>query len=303
MAEIIDLTMDEPIIATGPATATNPVATRRQRAAPKCGHCGIQGHTVRSCNDPETMNIVRELHQKVSRFPPMQTIIDWLQTIDVKRLQMVQCKYTYTSYRKCSKEMCIDILSVAISDKYRMAERLALSALYTAVTDGALMEWITNQNIVYLYKEYYAQYFENEPSEQECELLCQIITTRTIPPTIQYNNAKLFYNFIMYRYTTFMENRTYISHARVPDHVINLANRQSSQIKYVITKKTITEPVQIDCPICMDTKETPNILTTTCGHQFCNECIISLVNKTRMQRCGCPLCRTPMHKLVRETLQ
>lgn len=292
MAEIIDLTIDEHIV------------YRRPRAPPKCGYCGIQGHTVRSCNDPETMNIVRELHQKVLRYPPMQTIIDWLQTIDVKILQMVQSKYTYTSsYRKCSKEMCIDILSVAISDKYRYAERRALSALYTAVTQGDLLEWITNQNIVYLYKEYYAQYFENGPSEEECELLYHIITTRTIPPTIQYNNAKLFYNFIMYRYTTFVENNTYISHARVPYPVINLANRQSAQIKYVITKKTITEPKQIDCPICFEIKETPTILTTTCDHQFCKDCLNSTIAKQpHQQRCVCPLCRTPIYKLIHETL-
>lgn len=298
MAEIIDLTIDEPVVSIAPS-----VANRRTRAPPKCGYCGIQGHTVRSCNDPATMNIVRELQQKINHFPPMQTIIDWLQTIDEKRLQMVVCKYTFTRYRKCSKAICINILTSVITDRYRAEERRTISSLYSAITQGYLLGWTTNQNIVNLYKEYYAQYFENEPSEEECELLRNIITRRTIPPTIQYTTAKLFYNFIIYRYTLFMEAETGIYHGRVPDYLHNLANRQSVEIKYVITKKIIAEPKQIDCPICFETKTTPNILTTTCDHQFCEDCLNSTISKqSHQQRCVCPLCRTPICKIIHETL-
>lgn len=302
MAEIIDLTIDEPIIATGPATATNPftAATRRPRAPPKCGYCGIQGHTVRSCNDPESMNTLRELRQRVGRYPPFQEIINWLQTIELRRLQFILSKYTYTSYKKSSREMCIDILSVVISDQYRMEERRILSALQTILQRGDMFMWVPEiDNIPQLYIRHCLHFSENEPTEEECQLVCHIIYTRNIPPNTQNHMIKKIHNFIMYIFRRYALERR---NTRYSGQIHAGTNATQDTIKYVITKKTITEPVQIDCPICMDTKETPNILTTTCGHQFCNDCIVSLVTKKSADRCNCPLCRTPIHKLICETI-
>ena len=293
MAEIIDLTIDELIVNpnTDTITATVPVA-RRPRAPPKCGYCGIQGHTVRSCNDPETMNTLRELKQRVGRFPPFQEIIDWLQTIDVRRLQFILSKYTYSNYKKCPKEMCIDILSVVISDRYRREEYRARQLLQGVLQTNVLMLWAQeDQNIPLQYTQYCDQFIAPLPTEEECQLLCDVIRSRNIPHTTPYHTITRLRNFIIYIYNQNV-NRLHMHQQQ----------QQNNSIKYVITRKTIIDPIEIDCPICMDTKKTPDILTTMCGHQFCWDCINRVLNKQTGNRCNCPLCRAPIYKLVQDTI-
>jgi hypothetical protein len=287
MSEIIDLTNDEM-----PSVRAQPIQ-KKTRAPPKCGHCGIQGHTVRSCNDPEVMNKLRQLHQMVYRYPPYETVINWLHTLDVKVLQLILSKYTYTVYRKHSKEMCIDALSVVISDKYREEERRMMISLESVFRYGDLLIWIEGlQNVPQLYRQYCAQFMEDEttlpPTEEECQILVDSIQNHHISQNISYYIAKRFNEFIMYKYTEFRRGT---------------ARTTSNTIKYMLTRKPITIPIQIECPICMETKETPNIITTTCSHQFCKECITNLLHKTTRNRCNCPLCRNPIHKIIQETLQ
>jgi hypothetical protein len=288
MSEIIDLTNDNmPTVIAQPA--------RRPRAPPKCGYCAVPGHTVRSCNDPEVMNTLRQLHQMVNRYPTYETVINWLHTLDVKVLQLIVSKYTYTAYRKNSKQMCIDILSVAISDNYREEERRMMISLQSVFRYGDMLIWTAVQglqNVPQLYRQYCAQFMEDEtnplPTEEECQILVSSIQNHYISQNISYYTAKRFNGFIMYKYDEFRRGT---------------ARTTSNAIKYVLTRKTITIPIQIECPICMETKETPNIITTTCSHQFCKECITNLVHKTPRNRCNCPLCRNPIHKIIQETLQ
>uniref|UniRef100_A0A6C0HHF5 RING-type domain-containing protein n=1 Tax=viral metagenome TaxID=1070528 RepID=A0A6C0HHF5_9ZZZZ len=289
MAEIIDLTGDTPVV----IHPIGPIAPKRQRAPTRCGYCKNLGHNVRSCNDPEIMNSVRQLRQMVNRFPPFQTIIDWLQTIDVNRLRIMLSKYSYTSYTKHSKKMCVDIFSVVIADQYHMEEHRNLLSAQEALHRGNVLIWTHNvENIPQLYRNYCAQFIISEtnpePTEAECAMLCNIIYTRNIPTHLQYHTVKRFYNFIVYRYAEYLRAAP--------------ANHETNEIKYIITRKHTEELTQIECPICMETKQTPNILTTTCGHQFCWDCMYTVLNKRTSQRCVCPLCRSPVYKLVQNTI-
>uniref|UniRef100_A0A6C0K2H6 RING-type domain-containing protein n=1 Tax=viral metagenome TaxID=1070528 RepID=A0A6C0K2H6_9ZZZZ len=293
MSEIIDLTNDDmhQVIAQ---------PTRRPRAPPKCGYCAMPGHTVRSCNDPGVMNTLRQLLQMINRFPPYETIIHWLHTHDVNVLQLIVSKYTYTAYRKHSKQICIDILSVAIADKYRMEERRNMETVQDNLRRGSILLWTRSEdpvNIPLLYRQYCSQFMYTEttppPTEEECQLLCNIIQTRVLNPNIPYHTVKRFHRFLLYRHLEYMSD---------PENRIDNNTSNDNVIKYVITRKTIAIPIEIDCSICMETVKTPDILTTTCGHQFCRDCITSFVNKTRTQRCGCPLCRAPIYKLIREVV-
>jgi len=190
--------------------------------------------------------------------------------------------------------MCIDSLSVAISDKYRREEYRARQLFLSVLLNNVVMLWAQeDQNIPLQYMQYCEQFIAPLPTEEECQLLCDIIRSRNIPQTTPYHTITRLRNFIIYIY-----NR----------NVYRLQPQQQQQyqqnnsIKYVITRKTINEPIEIDCPICMDTKKTPSILTTTCGHQFCWDCINRVLNKQTASRCVCPLCRTPIYKLIQENL-
>ena len=227
MATTINLTSDIPIVSVVPSSP------KPQRPPPKCGYCGIRGHTVRTCNDPETMNTLRELRQRVNRFPAFVTIIDWLQTIDVKRLQIIVSKYTYTAYKKYSKEMCINILCVVIAEQYRMEERYNLATTQEALQRGNILIWTQDaENIPQLYMNYCAQFMTSEtnpdPTEAECVLLYNVIHTRNIPTTTPYHIVKRFYNFILYRYMEYTRLSQIIS--------------TSGNTKYIITRNESTNP-------------------------------------------------------------
>jgi hypothetical protein len=293
MSEIIDLTNDDMPSVAQP--------TRRPRSAPKCGYCGIQGHTVRTCNDPEVMNTLRQLQQTVNRFPQYETIINWLHTLELRVLQLIVCKYTYTAYRKNTKQMCIDILAVAIADQYRLEERRNAETTQLSLRTGGILLWTLNEdpaNIPLLYRQYCGQFMYDEtnqpPTEEECRVLCNIIQTRVLPPNIPYHTVKRFYRFILYKHIEFRQ-QNYTTQA---ENAVD-----STEIKYVITRKNTNIPIQIECPICMENIETPNIITTTCGHKYCKDCITNVIRKTINTRCNCPLCRTPMYKLIQEKLK
>ena len=53
---------------------------------------------------------------------------------------------------------------------------------------------------------------------------------------------------------------------------------------------------KVKCPICMDFFEKSNITTTTCGHQFCCNC----VDLWEEQNSSCPMCRTQMKKIKKK---
>lgn len=293
MSDVIDLTNDDDVR-----------QGTRVRKLPNCGYCGTVGHTIRSCNDPSSMNSVRQLRQMINRFPPFQTIIDWLNTHAVLTLQFILAKYTCSAYKKYSKEMCIDILTIVIQEKYREEEQRNLATTEESLRRGNILIWASsgdalssanNENIPQSYRQYCAQIIEDmdEPiPDAECDLLCNIIHTRTIPRSTPYHTVKRFYAFVLYRhaqYETDQATRLVVS------------DDDGTPIKYIIWRKKVSERTQIECPICMENKETPDVAYTICHHQFCWDCIYSTITSKNTERSGCPLCRKPIYKIIRET--
>lgn len=279
MSEVIDLTNDD---------------IQPTKRKPTCKHCRVSGHTIRGCNDPYSLNVVRQLQQMVNRFPPFQTIVDWLETIEEKYIQFVLARYSRNAIKPYHKNKCIDILKVIIQEQYEQEKRRYFETTEGSLRRGNILVWsFDNENIPQLYRQYCAQFIENETepvSDVECELLCNIIITRSIPQNTSYHTMRRFYAFILYRHAMF--------EAAQSTNVDNV----DTQIKYIVMRKPVSFKMQIECPICMDSKETPDIVSTTCHHRFCWSCIYSAITTNKTQRCGCPLCRKPIYKLIRETL-
>jgi len=56
----------------------------------------------------------------------------------------------------------------------------------------------------------------------------------------------------------------------------------------------------LECPICLTEVSTPEVSQVDCGHKFCKTCIRSTIRACQpYRRCGCPMCRAPIHKIVR----
>ena len=63
-----------------------------------------------------------------------------------------------------------------------------------------------------------------------------------------------------------------------------------------------TDRQPIDCPICYETVENANVISTNCGHGFCQPCLTKCLSmaqkaKTKKHPC-CAMCRAPTTKLV-----
>lgn len=59
---------------------------------------------------------------------------------------------------------------------------------------------------------------------------------------------------------------------------------------------------RVECPICYSTYDKENTISLSCGHQYCNHCLLTtLLNKystrTKTIECVCPLCREPILEL------
>lgn len=286
MSQIIDLTNDTMIVVAQPA--------KKPRAPPRCGHCRVQGHTIRTCYDPVSANVYRQLYQMTNNnMTPLETVITWLHTHDVEMLRYIAYHYAGMAYKKHTKQECIDELARVISNRYSVQTVVYRENVQASLRQGRILLWAWIEepgNIPILYRQYCSRDANNPPpTEEECNLALHIIISQNIPLTTSHSTLKRIYEFILYRCDLF---------TREAD-----ATSEDNVIKYGVLRKKIFTPIQIECPICMETKETPHILTTTCGHQFCRDCITTVIIKSTRDRCNCPMCRTPIHKLTLETIE
>jgi hypothetical protein len=65
----------------------------------------------------------------------------------------------------------------------------------------------------------------------------------------------------------------------------------SPTINYNLETITISSEDDLNCCICMETKENPQICQLNCCHKFCSECVITYISSNRNNP-GCPICRT-----------
>jgi hypothetical protein len=200
-------------------------------------------------------------------------------------------------YKKHTKQECITELSTYIANKYAVETIRYRENVQAALIQGRILLWAwieEPENIPILYRQYCANLRLNEnapppPTEEECNLVLHIIISQSIPLTTSHRIMKRIYEFILYRCEELAREAA--------------AEQETNVIRYGVLRQKISTSIQIECPICMDTKETPNILTTTCGHKFCKDCITATVKKSTTTRCNCPMCRTPIHKLILETIE
>ena len=69
----------------------------------------------------------------------------------------------------------------------------------------------------------------------------------------------------------------------------------------VILEKSDLILDEIECPICLETKESKEICYTSCRHCFCVDCIGRLISKNN--KCICPMCRTSVKEIYNNDLE
>jgi len=72
-------------------------------------------------------------------------------------------------------------------------------------------------------------------------------------------------------------------------------------INYVLGRVTISsEHEDLNCCVCMETKNNTQICELNCLHKFCCSCIITHIRKNRNNSL-CPLCRTKITSVIVQT--
>jgi len=259
---------------------------KKPREPPTCSHCGTQGHTIRGCTNPESMNIYRELLQLVNRVVSPETIVHWLNTLNEKVLQFIVMKYCHCSYETHTKTICISILSFHIDKWYAKEISRETALVQQILTEGSLLlwSWMEEPETISVLYNHYCEQFEyseaSDPNDDEGNLVSHIITTCIIPPNISYYTIKRLHKFIVHKNNEFIEKQSKYE-------------KMGNTIEYEATIRYMYGTKQIDCPICFENIEMPNILSTNCNHDFCHVCITKLM-KNNYKRCICPLCREPI---------
>ena len=295
-----------------------PVAQKRtiQRSPPTCSYCGTKGHTIRRCMSQKLINLVRKLESMIWANYPLEYVSNWLQTLDindlrliVQNLRVIIQNHSCKPYAKHSKDECISILMHAVSSKWsRTAEHVRsmyLGCLRSYNVVHHILTRLSIEDVPQLYITYCINnadlfppdLFDINPSVEECDALCHTLITHTLSEAVETHIISRFQNFFittMRRIATEEEDEEYVLPAS--------ATSSANHVKYEIVDVVVPESVQLHCPICMETTETPNIATTSCDHQFCKDCITTLIDSNKYHRQCCPLCREPIHKLVCGTL-
>ena len=78
--------------------------------------------------------------------------------------------------------------------------------------------------------------------------------------------------------------------------------RKHAESEDVPSNEVVSDPIETEkCPICMETLGKTNCCTTSCGHQFCLECMF----KHSKTKANCPLCRAnlPGSETIRKAVQ
>lgn len=75
---------------------------------------------------------------------------------------------------------------------------------------------------------------------------------------------------------------------------------QPVEINFVLETLTILSNDDLNCCVCMETKENPQICQLNCQHKFCSECIFRHINRNRNYT-ECPLCRTQITSVTVQT--
>ena len=76
--------------------------------------------------------------------------------------------------------------------------------------------------------------------------------------------------------------------------------REILQINFRLNTITASSDNDLNCCVCMETKQNTQICQLNCSHKFCTNCITTLIVKNR-NTSTCPLCRSVITNITVQT--
>jgi Ring finger domain len=277
----------------------------RRRRIPTCGYCGQEGHNVRSCCQPDMLQLRRHFKNIVRNHERLETIRSWLNEINnTKLLKMVVMQYIRIGFHSViSKPDMVERTMQFVYEQHRheLQEKVANVNMYIRQLDHMQVA-LTPQMLC----ESYAAYFrEAQIPDEEHALVCAVVLDMPqVNMVIEY--------IVLARLECYLANMireitqqimSYGQDFRVQD--IRVIPIYVEPVKYVYEESNTPPPLNTDpCPICFDDLKWRDTYTTECGHHFCHKCIQSTIKQIpNTTRCPCPMCRTPLAKLYYYDMQ
>jgi hypothetical protein len=285
-----------------------PIENTRKRKPPTCRICKCTGHQMRTCNDATLLSQRKHVFEQIENHAPAAEIITYAQqNHEFERMKII----TYKTPKGKTSNICplssdettyYTNLERYIQTEYEKQTNQLITQLQRRIFFTRRLLPHNANELMNRYINFLAQFYNNqhtiEDLDRELTQFLHLCETQSLEPT-HYNPYPSYE--ILQRWNHFLQETTSRYMAQ-----IQARNRPPPQIvqtyNYIKRRVPNNEPTEsIDCPICMETVNMSNISETNCGHKFCSTCIRNTIKKyIATKRCPCPMCREPLHTIVRK---
>lgn len=288
-----------------------------------CKNCGEEGHERRTCNDEELKEGRNEFFKRIKRRDSVEEILENAKSIYLEKMKLLTYKTEEGKLTRIVKltekeDQYYENLEKYIKKEYEKQEKelakLLEKKLQMMRIQGIPM-MIDHQMLYVVYMQTIRERNveirelisrENYPSER-IEIPTNAVDDTTVHTILTRDLSGLL---------TFINTRRISRDPHPPSYetmtlwlgyilLIIKTYQPPKPINYNFIKRLIRDmsrtPETIECPICMECITTPEISEVNCGHKFCRTCIRRTISTCpKKNRCGCPMCRTPVDTIIRK---
>ena len=288
-----------------------PQQESKKRKPPTCSICNCIGHQMRTCNDATILFQRNYVFEQIEKHTPLETIIAYAQHQDFQRMKIItyktpKGKTSNISPLSADETTYYTNLERYITTEYEKQTNQVVSHIQRKIFYTRRLLPRTTSEIVNLYTNYIAESYTSNQQNGTIENVDQEITQflhLCDTMSLEVTNYTPFPTYdVLTRWNAFLQRTStrYLADMQA-------RNRPPPAPVVVETYNYVKRPVgedateTIDCPICMETINTPNISETNCGHKYCTPCIRRTIRKyTAHKRCPCPMCREPIRTVLRK---
>lgn len=276
-----------------------------RRRAPTCGYCCQEGHNVRSCREPDMLQVRERFKNMMRNHERIEYIRGWINQINnTNLLKMVVMRYIGIGFHTAiSKQDIVERTMQFIYEQHRHELQQTISNVNRYVRQLDNMRIVLTPTMLY---ESYNMYFNDEDiSDEENTMVCAIILD--MPSTNMVLEHMVIDYLVLARIECYL---THILRQTTEQILVQMMTPQVQPhivqpVEYIYTESTVPPPENTDsCPICFDDLKWRDTYTTDCGHHFCQKCIQATIKQLpSTHRCHCPMCRTPLEQMYYYDMQ
>jgi hypothetical protein len=282
----------------------------KTRKPPTCKICKCAGHQMRTCTDATLLSDRKHIFEAIANHTELERILEYTQQQEFERMKIItyktpKGKTSNIAPLSANETTYYTNLQRYIENEYEKQMNQLVSQIQRKIVYTRRLLPRTTNELVDVYTQFLSNSYNSELQNGTIENIDQEITQFLHLCEIQnvdqtnYNPYPSYASLQRWNHLLQETTRNYLEqmHAR---------NQPPVAQKYNYIKRLMMTPrsedfESIDCPICMEQVTMPNISETNCNHKYCSTCIRNTIKKyNSYKRCPCPMCREPIHTIVRK---